>query len=213
MVVQAIPLLREFFGARTTEVFYLRQIQLLFEKQSYHWVTSRALQELVESRAVRQELRPLQATGEGQINFLFHPSARYTRRLIVRKVGLIRRFSQEALGRACGRQAEMLFSRTLMTKGFRFVAENARAYRGVEWSRTGHDLDFIVERDGVGYGCEVKNRFEYIDSDEMRTKILMCQHLGIRPPFIVRGAPNSYIYEAQIAQVSRRFLRVDGVGA
>jgi hypothetical protein len=197
-VVRAMPMILEFFRERPTEVFYLRQVQAHFERPFYHWVTARAVKELVDVRAIKQEARPLQATGEGQVNFLYYPTARYTRRLIQRKLDLIRAFSDESLGRACGRQAEILFSRTLMAKGFRLVEENARAYKGAVWTESGHDLDFIVERDGVGYGCEVKNRFEYIDPVEMRSKVRMCLRLGLRPLFIVRASPKSYIEEARL---------------
>jgi len=34
---------------------------------------------------------------------------------------------------------------------FLLIAEEASGYRGVEWASSGHDLDFVFEKDGRGY--------------------------------------------------------------
>lgn len=197
-VEEAVPVLEAHFQAQR-QVFYLRQLQVMFEKKFFHWITAKAVRQLVAADRVKLEVQPLLPLGAGVVNFLFHPSVRYWRRDVNRKLGLIRRFSTEDVGRACGRQAEILFSRVLMMKGFTFVAENARAYGGQEWTETGHDLDFIFARDGIAYGCEIKNRFEYIERDELEIKMAMCHTLGLRPLFIVRAAPGSYIHTVQLA--------------
>jgi hypothetical protein len=62
-----------------------------------------------------------------------------------------------------------------------------------EWTETGHDLDRVFERDSIAYGTEIKNTLSYIDRDEMEIKVRMCKHLGLRPLFIVRYAPKSYV--------------------
>jgi len=61
---------------------------------------------------------------------------------------------------------------------------NARSYGGKEWTRTGHNLDFIFERDDVAYGVEVKNTLGYMDQEALQTKIEMCKWLGIKPVFV-----------------------------
>ena len=78
--------------------------------------------------------------------------------------------------------------------GRRFLAcgEDIREYRGKKWDETEHNLDFIIERDDVAYGCEVKNRWGYIERGELEVKLRMCRHLGVRPLFIMRGSPKSY---------------------
>jgi len=185
-----------------TTVYYLKQLQVIFERKFYHWITAKAIGELVAERRLRDSFVPLRAVaGEenAKVRFIFHPKNRYTKRIIQRKIALIRRFSTEPIGRACGRQAEILFSRALLSKGFRQVAESARRYQDSEWTESGHDLDFILERDGLAYGCEIKNRFEYITRDEMRIKIRMCRHLGLIPLFIMRAAAKSYIEEIRQA--------------
>jgi hypothetical protein len=54
-------------------------------------------------------------------------------------------------------------------------------------------------RDGLAYGVEVKNRLQYISSDEWKLKLRMCRHLGLIPLFIARMMPGSYIYETMKA--------------
>jgi hypothetical protein len=88
--------------------------------------------------------------------------------------------------------------------------ENTASFAGRKWAETNHDLDFVVTRDGVTYGCEVKNRLEYISREELGVKLKMCEFLGIRPIFIMRASPKTHnftigqkggyawIYEAQI---------------
>ena len=59
--------------------------------------------------------------------------------------------------------------------------------------KTGHDLDFIIEKDGIGYGVEVRNKFPYTDDDEFDIKLDICAHFGIKPLFVFRTAPYSQI--------------------
>ena len=77
--------------------------------------------------------------------------------------------------------------------------ENVRLYKGVEWTETGHDLDRVFERDDVAYGTEIKNSLDYITREELRIKVRMCNKLGMKPLFIMRMAPKSYIEEVRLA--------------
>jgi hypothetical protein len=68
-------------------------------------------------------------------------------------------------------------------------------FGGIHWIATNHNLDMIMERDGVNYGCEVKNTWDYIDRKELQIKTEMCLHLKIRPLFIMRYAPQTYLVQ------------------
>jgi len=37
------------------------------------------------------------------------------------------------------------------------VARKVRTWNKKKWEKSGHDLDFVLERDGIAYGCEIKN--------------------------------------------------------
>jgi hypothetical protein len=184
--------------SRRTRVYYLTQLQVIFERDFFHWITGKAVTELVNEGRLSHSFGVLQQNpGEqgSRVRFIFHPSCRSTKRQIVRKIKLIRKFSAENVGRAAGRQAEILFSRSLMRGGFKLVEENTKEYNGRVWTETAHDLDYVFEADGLAYGCEIKNRFEYIPHVELQIKVKICRHLGIIPLFIVRWAPKSYIEE------------------
>ncbi len=47
---------------------------------------------------------------------------------------------------------------------------NTREFAGKSWSESGHNLDFIFERDGRAYGIEVKNTLGYMDYEEFQIK-------------------------------------------
>lgn len=61
--------------------------------------------------------------------------------------------------------------------------------------KTDHDLDFIFERDGIAYGVEVKNTLGCMDYEEFQTKIRLCRQLCLRPVFVLRMFPRSWMHE------------------
>jgi hypothetical protein len=66
---------------------------------------------------------------------------------------------------------------------------------GTQWTETGHDLDFLIQRDGVRYGVEVKNQLGYIDQTEFEVKLKMCRFFGVKPLFATRMMPKNYIHD------------------
>ena len=107
-------------------------------------------------------------------------------------------FSAPAFTAGLGAQGELLFDAALPTVGFLPTGRKVRSYKEKEWRETEHDLDRVFERDGAAYGTEIKNTLKYIPRDELRVKTKMCEHLGLRPLFIVRAAPKSYINEVRL---------------
>ena len=85
-----------------------------------------------------------------------------------------------------------MFDAALPTVGFLPTGRKVTSYNGKEWTESKHDLDRVFERDGIAYGTEIKNTLGYIEKVELKTKIKMCQKLGLRPLFIMRGSPKSY---------------------
>ena len=70
-----------------------------------------------------------------------------------------------------------------------------------KWKGSGHDLDFIFERDSRPYGVEVKNMLGYMPQEEFLIKIKLCKELGISPVFAARMLPKCWIEE--LNQVGR----------
>ena len=91
-------------------------------------------------------------------------------------------------------QGEHLVLAAFARQKFVLVGEESRAYRSNTWVESNHDLDFIFERDGIGYGVEVKNTLGYLDIEEFLTKIKLARHIGVKPVFAVRALPRTWAY-------------------
>ncbi len=184
----------EFFKTNNKQVFYIKQLEVIFEKKFFHWITSRALGELVGEGYLGMVEMPLSVEGT-RVKFLFDRKNRYYKREIKKSIGVIREYSDHAIARACGEQADVLFFNALVRKGFASHGEDVNEYKGKKWQATNHNLDFIIEKDSIVYGCEVKNTFAYIERDEFSIKLRICDFLGIKPLFIMRGSPKTYNFE------------------
>ena len=183
----------KFFTEKNENVFHMQQLEVFFEKRFFHWITAKAVNELIDEGFLKSEELPL--LGATRVKFVFNRKYRYYRRQIKEKIKVIRDYSEPTIAIGCGRQAEVLFFNALTNKGFLSMGQNINEYGGRKWAETDHDLDFILKRDGIAYGAEVKNKFRYIDRDELTIKLRVCEFLGIRPLFIMRGSPKSYNHE------------------
>jgi len=96
--------------------------------------------------------------------------------------------------KAVGERGEQLVLAGFATEQFVQHGRNTNEFRGKRWTKTKQNLDFIFERDGIGYGVEVKNVLGYSDlREEIATKIEMCRVLGIRPVVVARYLPKVWI--------------------
>jgi len=185
--------IRGLFEREKKEVFYTRQLQIKFEKKYFPWVTYRVLEYLHDLGFLHKIERP-QKDGRS-ITFYIHYSNRYAKRKIKTYEKIISEFSQDHITRSCGQCAENLFCLGLVKRGFGVAGEKVREFKGKKWTESGHDLDFVFERDGIFYGCEIKNTLGYIERQELDIKIKMSKFFGIRPFFILRYAPKHYLEE------------------
>src|SRR5262249_33999624 len=107
---------------------------------------------------------------------------------------LIDEYSQPHVTKSVGDHAEKLFGIAFAKQGFNIVDAETNEYDGRKWTKSKHDLDYIIERDGIVYGCEIKNKLEYIEPDHLKIKLAICEALGIRPLFVLRNASKSDIF-------------------
>ncbi len=218
-------LLLQLFRSRRREVFYDRQLAILLERRGelditprdkdgrpestkqvlpvlrnyYHWVTSRALRQLVESGQVASEVRNLGVVEEDtdrplHIRFFRYPSHRFWKRQADEITGLVRQFCRPEFTHALGSQGEVMFDSALGHARFVQVARHVNEYEGRRWTASGHNLDRIYVRDGVAWGAEIKNTLKYIERAEFDIKRAMCEALGIRFLVIARALPSHYIW-------------------
>ena len=183
----------ELINEHPKRIFYSRQLEVRLEKRFFHWMTNRAVRELVDERVLLTEATEV-APGL-RVNFLRLPKNRYYKTEQKRVASIIAQYSDPKVNRAIGEQADMLFLNALAARQFVCHGQDVNEFRGRKWEDTEHNLDFIIERDGLVYGAEVKNTWGYIEKEELDVKLDMCDHLGVRPLMIVRYAPKTYIDE------------------
>jgi len=179
------------FEDNADRVFYSRQLEILFEREYFHWVTNRAVRGLIAEGRIRTETRQLSIGSE--LKLLWHRNYRFYKREADNVYRLVDEYASAATDGALGMQGELLVLAAFAKQRFVLIAEEANAYGGTTWTKTGHDLDFIFERDGIGYGIEVKNTLGYLDIGEFLTKIQLARHIGVTPVFAVRALPKSWI--------------------
>jgi hypothetical protein len=188
----AIQRLYQFFEASPQRLFYSTQIETSLEREFFHWIVGRALLELGNAKEIVRISVPI--VGQ-QVNFYAHRKHRYVRRQLKGMLRILQRIFDPEFAQAIGHHGELMFDAALGRCGFRADAKNATTWNNKVWTQTNHNLDRIITRDGVAYGVEIKNTQNYIPRDELRIKTGLCEHLGLKPLFIMRFAPKSYIYD------------------
>lgn len=189
----AVVALEQFFDENRERVFFSRQVEVIHESTWFHWITNRALRDLVEAGKIRSERVTLN-TG-GTVNLMWHRGYRYYKREAANVVRLVEEYADPNIGAALGLQGEAMVLEGFARKQFVMHGRNVRHFGDLAWTQTSHDLDFIFERDGVAYGVEVKNTLGYMDHDELLIKLRLCIALGIRPVFAVRMIPRTWAME------------------
>jgi len=168
-----------------SSIYHIMQLEVLFEDKYFHWLTNLAITEMRQTGFLSSIEVDIGSGAKSTL--VWRSNVRYVRRQIETHKSLLAEYSSPLISAATGQYAELLTDLGLAKLGLAVVARNGNSYSGNTWTTTGHDLDFVAERDGVAYGVEVKNTFAYIPDDELQTKLAMCQALGLRPLFIVRS--------------------------
>jgi hypothetical protein len=154
-------------------VFFSRQIEIQNENKYFHWVTNRAIRDLIGLGVLRNERRELK--NAGAVNLLWHRSYRYFKRGARRVVELVEEYSDPNIGAAIGLHGEAMVLEGFARHEFVMKGRHSNSYAGRQWTATRHNLDFIFERNSIAYGVEVKNTLGYMDYDELSTKIKTMQ--------------------------------------
>lgn len=172
--------------------YHRKQIEVLFENDYFHWVTHRNVDNLIDEGFLKLVERP-------PVKFVVRSDIRYYSQNIKNRVKLIQRYSHPDVTKGVGDIAELLFSYMFRLNNFNIIDENANEYNGKKWTKTEHDLDFIIERDSLAYGVEIKNTLPYMEKEEFDVKLEMCEYLELIPLWILRNAPAVQFWEMKAA--------------
>jgi len=151
--IEAEEEIRRFFRASKDKVFYSRQIEVIYEHLYFHWVTKRALDTLIDGGEIKTKTERLE--NSDKIKLLWHKSNRYFKRKSEELIKLVEEFSEPAFTVAIGFQGEALVLAGFAKFGFSLYGRDINEYKGKKWTKTGHNLDFIFEKDLKAYGVEV----------------------------------------------------------
>lgn len=179
--------------ANNNKVFYSRQLEIIFEGKYFHWITNRAVRELIESGFLNTETHTIRNSGE--INLVWHKSSRNYKRSAKNVLSLVEEYSNNLISYEIGSYAEDKVLEAFAMNKFLLEARGANEFKGYKWISSNHDLDFIFSKDGIDYGIEVKNMLGYMDKNEFDLKRDICHTLNIIPIFVYRMLPKNWIDE------------------
>lgn len=155
---------------------------MIFENKYDHWDVNNAVDKLIEEGFLK--LKPF-----GKAHFVFKSSIRYYIREIKRRAKIIDSYSDPVITEALGNWGEKLVEYMFRLNGFEILGRNVKEFQGKEWTKTNENLDFIIGKDYIAYGVEVKNTLPYMEADEFLGKLEMCKFLNLVPLWILRNAP------------------------
>lgn len=193
----------------TQRVVTGREVKVRLEDKFFPWVTGRALESMVENgRIVKIGLsgrRMKRVTKD----FYTLPDFNYND--IVGGMHEKRSVSMEVNAMLTGHApatffAEDLFERAFRSLGFEIIGRDASEYKGKKVTavpgKEPPNLDFILERDGLVYGVDVKNwiRYEYNTRVEVIFKVGLALQLQIVPFIIARYVDKDTIYTELISK-------------
>jgi hypothetical protein len=135
MVDTAKEALRDLFKRERKEVFYKRQLQVIFEDRFFHWITDRALKELAAKGHIAQDTEE-EIPVIKHITFYRANSHRFWRRQAAEIVALVKRFSDPEFTYALGAHGEQMFDAALPRFGFMPRGAKVRSYGGKSWVKT-----------------------------------------------------------------------------
>lgn len=194
---QAKVVIAEIFDSEPNRVFYSVQIETRLEREFFHWITNKALKELTEENVIARatQIIPVNQT----VNFYRNRRYRYPNRETTQLIKTLTQIYNTDFTHAVGRHCEMLLDSAFARAGFKPVATDVNEWNGVKWTDSNHNMDRIITKDEIAYGVEIKNTQNYIPRKELLLKIDLCRHIDVRPLFVMRFAPKSYIEEVRKA--------------
>jgi Holliday junction resolvase len=86
-----------------------------------------------------------------------------------------------------GERLQDLVQSELRAHGFKIIdKKDSRQFGGRTWDESKHMLDVIAKNEKMTIGVEIKNTLYPTPVSEVKTKIKICQHLGLISVFACR---------------------------
>ena len=137
-----------------TSPYYKRQLEVLFEDRYFHWVTHRIIDRLVKEKFLKEI--EVKLSSDVRVKFVVRSDVKHYKREINKRVKLIEWCSSPRITEVLGKWGEHLTEFMFARLGFRVISRNTNEFKSKKWTKTNHDLDFIVEKDGILLRCRGK---------------------------------------------------------
>lgn len=178
--------------------FYLKQLQVFYERDYFPWVLRKALNNLQDNGTLgiirlkdlpqRHKIKNIQ-----DIKFYYNSqiSENHLSVLSVKAFNvttIVDQYSNPIVARHLGEHLESLVTNELRAQQFKIDSRNSNEFKGRKWTKSNKDLDIIASHKvkNLNIGVEIKNTLEIIPRHELDEKIEICKFLGLTPVFAVR---------------------------
>ena len=187
-----------------------RELQVRLEKEFFPWVVGRATTALLREKKLRSHgYRGRRRIGRGVPSRFFSlPNTPYAEieEIIRKKREVSALVNNQLTGEApAGYHAENIFLEALTGPlGFKLHGQNTSEFGGHrvkgKSNKQPPDLDFIIERDGVIYGVDVKNWIKYdtVSKNEIISKVSVALQLRVVPFIVARYVDKQTIFKEVI---------------
>ena len=125
-------LMNKYFAPGTKRIYYQRQLQVVLEREYFHWITAAAVKTLTGDNSIATEITQV---GDSVVRLLWPHGHRYRSREQKVLLGLVERISTPDFATGVGRHAETLFDAALPRIGMKPVARDVKDFDGKTWVR------------------------------------------------------------------------------
>jgi hypothetical protein len=126
--------IERFFEEYDSAVFFGNQLAVRNEDEFFHWVTYRAIKELVEKGVIRTETQKL-AIGS-DIKLLWHRRQRNYKRDAKSVIALVNEYGSPNICGAIGLHGEQMILGGFARKQFVMRGHNTRIFQERQWTKT-----------------------------------------------------------------------------
>jgi len=181
-----------------------RELKVRLERDFFPWVTSRALERLLRKGVIQKIGYPGRPSRSGGTEaFYVEAGTSYDEvQDLVRRKRCIANTLRDLLTGVSepATHAENLFYDAFIRLGFTVHGRDVTEFRGRKAQgvagREPPNIDFVIERDGLIYGVDIKNwiRYEYDSRNEIENKVRVALSLRTVPWIIARYIDKDTIY-------------------
>ncbi|MBI3319002.1 MAG: hypothetical protein HYZ89_00215 [Candidatus Omnitrophica bacterium] len=126
--------------ANGEEVYYGRQIEVFLEKRFFHWITNKAIRELIRGGKLKAEVRRL--NGNMIAHFMFLPNPRYYKRQANELLDVIVKYSYPVVTERDELESKLEMCKFLKIRPVFIMRQSAKSYNKMMIDQGGYVMLF-----------------------------------------------------------------------